>query len=118
MAKGQETKAINPPQQQSRRPGLQSKMNPRPRSSGNGHNGHNGAGKLRGKVALITGGDSGIGRAVAVAYAKEGADIAIIYLNEHDDAKETKRMVDRHGRRCLLIAGDIGYESFCKQAVQ
>jgi NAD(P)-dependent dehydrogenase (short-subunit alcohol dehydrogenase family) len=68
-------------------------------------------------VALITGGDSGIGRAVAVAFAKEGADSAIIYLNEHDDARETQQMVEQHGRRCLLISGDIGYESFCRDAV-
>ena len=75
-------------------------------------------GKLRDKVALITGGDSGIGRAVAIAYAKEGADIAIVYLNEHVDAEETKRLVEGEGRRCLVIAGDVGDEHFCRQAVQ
>ncbi|HYG58644.1 MAG TPA: SDR family oxidoreductase, partial [Symbiobacteriaceae bacterium] len=74
--------------------------------------------KLKGKVALITGGDSGIGRAVAIAYAKEGADVAVVYLNEHEDAAETKRQVEEEGRRCLLMAGDIGEESFCQQVVQ
>jgi NAD(P)-dependent dehydrogenase (short-subunit alcohol dehydrogenase family) len=69
-------------------------------------------------VALITGGDSGIGRAVAVAFAKEGADVAIVYLDEHGDAKETARMVEEAGRRCLLIAGDIGREAFCQRAVK
>jgi NAD(P)-dependent dehydrogenase (short-subunit alcohol dehydrogenase family) len=66
---------------------------------------------------LITGGDSGIGRAVAVVYAKEGADVAIVYLNEHSDAEETRRMVVKEDRRCLLISGDIGDEGFCRQAV-
>ncbi len=74
-------------------------------------------GKLEGKVALISGGDSGIGRAVAIAFAREGADVAILYLNEHKDAKETIRLVEKEGRRCLAIAGDIGREKFCKDAV-
>lgn len=78
--------------------------------------------RLQNKVAVITGGDSGIGRAIAVAYAKEGADVVIVYLDEHRDAAVTKEHVERYGRRCLLIAGDIGYESVCqavvKQAVQ
>lgn len=88
-------------------------MTPRPESEGSTR----GCGKLQGKVALITGGDSGIGRAVAVAYAKEGADIAIVYLNEHDDAKETRRLVEEQGRRCLALSGDVGREHFCQQAV-
>ena len=90
-------------------------MSPRPESE---RPEQRGSGKLREKVALITGGDSGIGRAVAIAYAKEGADIAIVYLNEHEDAEETKRMVEGEGRRCLMIAGDVGDEHFCLQAVQ
>ena len=103
-----------PRQQQSRRPGLESEMRPRPRIEDPKHKG---TGKLRDKVAIITGGDSGIGRAVAVLFAKEGADVSIVYLNEHSDAEETKRLVRAQGRRCLLIPGDIGYESFCRDAV-
>jgi NAD(P)-dependent dehydrogenase (short-subunit alcohol dehydrogenase family) len=76
------------------------------------------AAKLVNKVALITGGDSGIGRAVAVLFAKEGADIAIAYLNEHPDAKETKRLVEQEGQRCLLFAGDVGREKFCQSIVR
>jgi NAD(P)-dependent dehydrogenase (short-subunit alcohol dehydrogenase family) len=76
-----------------------------------------GSGKLKDKVAIITGGDSGQGRAIAVAFAKEGADVAIVYLNEHQDAEETKQVVEQKGRRCLCIAGDIGQEAFCRQAV-
>ena len=73
--------------------------------------------KLRNKVAIITGGDSGIGRAVAIAFAKEGADVAVVYLEEEKDANETKRLVEEHGRKCLLIAGDVGQEEFCRKAV-
>ena len=76
------------------------------------------SGKLEGKVALITGGDSGIGRAVAILYAKEGADVCISYLNEHSDAEETKRQVEQAGRKCLIIPGDIGEESHCQQLVE
>jgi NAD(P)-dependent dehydrogenase (short-subunit alcohol dehydrogenase family) len=76
------------------------------------------ANKLEGKVALITGGDSGIGRSVAVHFAKEGADIAISYLNEQEDAEETKRQVEQEGRRCILIPGDIGQEDVCRQSVE
>lgn len=78
---------------------------------------YRGSAKLEGKVALITGGDSGIGRSIAVHYAREGADIAIIYLNEHDDAQATKRMIEAEGRTCLLLAGDVGDEAFCREAV-
>ncbi|HPL30931.1 MAG TPA: SDR family oxidoreductase, partial [Anaerolineae bacterium] len=79
---------------------------------------YTGSGKLRDKTAVITGGDSGIGRAVAMYFAKEGADVAILYLNEHTDAQEAQRQVQEEGRRSILVAGDIGDEAFCRQAVQ
>jgi len=106
---------INPPQHQDRRPGLESAMTPRPQADDPGYRG---SGKLRGKVALITGGDSGIGRAVALFFAKEGADVAISYLNEEEDARETKRLVEAEGQRCLTIAGDIGDEAHCQRLVE
>src|SRR5690349_18427619 len=93
-----------PPQTQDQRPGIESEMTPEPKADDPAYKP---AGKLQGKVALITGGDSGIGRAVAVAFAKEGANSAIVYLNEHSDAEETQKMVEEHGAKCLLIAGDI-----------
>ncbi len=102
-----------PPQQQSK-PGIESIMTPRPIFD---NPNYKPAGKLMNKVALITGGDSGIGRAVAVAFAKEGADIAISYLNEHSDANETMFYVKKYGRRCITMPGDIGYEQTCEQAV-
>lgn len=104
-----------PPQSQERKPGLESEMTPKPQYD---NPNYQGSGKLRGKVALITGGDSGIGRSVAVLYAKEGADVAVVYLDEHKDAQETKRLVEEQGQKCLLIAGDIGNEKFCHEAVQ
>ncbi len=73
--------------------------------------------RLEGKVALVTGGDSGIGRAVCIAFAREGADVAAVYLEEHEDARETRRLVEETGRRCLLIAGDVGRETFCRRVV-
>jgi NAD(P)-dependent dehydrogenase (short-subunit alcohol dehydrogenase family) len=76
-----------------------------------------GSGKLEGKAAIITGGDSGIGRAVAVLYAREGADIAIVYLNEHEDAEDTKRAVEKEGRKCLLFPGDVTDRQFCRDTV-
>jgi NAD(P)-dependent dehydrogenase (short-subunit alcohol dehydrogenase family) len=108
-------KKLRPAQHQKRQPGLQHKMRPQPKS---GTSDYVGCGKLRDRVALITGGDSGIGRAVAVLFAKEGADIAVVYFNEHKDARETKRLVESQGRRCLLIPGNIGRERFCQAAVQ
>jgi NAD(P)-dependent dehydrogenase (short-subunit alcohol dehydrogenase family) len=98
------------------KPGLQSKMKPEPRYEGSRYRP---AGKLEGKVALITGGDSGIGRAVAVLYAREKADVAIIYLpEEQNDAEQTRDAVQEHGRSCLLIPGDVTDPDFCQRAVQ
>jgi NAD(P)-dependent dehydrogenase (short-subunit alcohol dehydrogenase family) len=79
---------------------------------------YKGSGKLEDMTAIITGGDSGIGRAVAVLFAREGADVAILYLDEHDDAEETKRAVEREGRRCILISGDVSHRGFCRSAVE
>lgn len=104
-----------PPQHQDQRPGVESDMTPAPQFEDSTYQG---SGKLRGKVALITGGDSGIGRSVALFFAKEGADVAIVYLSEHDDANKTKELVEQEGRRCLAIAGDIGDEPFCQDAVR
>jgi NAD(P)-dependent dehydrogenase (short-subunit alcohol dehydrogenase family) len=111
----QENQQLQPPQQQDRQPGVESEMRPRPKAEDHAYKG---CGKLNDKVALITGGDSGIGRAVAILYAKEGADVSIVYLNEHEDAEETRRQVEEEGRRCLLIAGDVGDEAFCREAVE
>lgn len=104
-----------PAQEQERQPGFEAEMDPKPDFKGNlaGQ-----AHRLPDKTALITGGDSGIGRAIALAFAKEGADVAIAYLDEHEDAEETKKFVEQEGRRCLLIAGDIGDESFCKEVIR
>lgn len=110
-----QSEQLQPKQHQDQRPGLESEMDPTPRSTDFKYTGSN---KLLNNVALITGGDSGIGRAVSIFFAKEGADVAIVYLNEHDDAKETVRLVEQEGRQCLAIAGDVGDEAFCKQAVQ
>ena len=100
---------LQPPQSQDQQPGIEAEMTPKPKSEAPGYKG---SGKLEGKVALITGADSGIGRAVAIAFAKEGADVAIAYLNEHDDAKETKQLVEAQNRRAVAIAGDIGTKAF------
>ncbi len=107
-------KKLQPPQHQRRQPGREHKMKPRPQAEDEKRRG---SGKLQGKVAIITGGDSGIGRAVAIAFAKEGADISIVYLEERKDATETKRLVEKHGSKCLLIKGDVGQEDFCRRAV-
>jgi len=89
-------------------------MTPQPKS---GEHRYLAAGKLKGKCAIITGGDSGIGRAVAVAFAKEGADVLLSYLDEHGDAQDTQRMVEAEGRQCLLVAGDLGDEAHCQAVV-
>ncbi len=104
-----------PPQHQDQQPGHETWMKPSPIFDDATKQG---SGKLEGKIALITGGDSGIGRAVAIAFAKEGADVAISYLNEHEDAQTTKQYIEQIGRRALLLAGDIGEESWCQQLVQ
>ncbi|MBU3126412.1 SDR family oxidoreductase [Clostridium tagluense] len=103
-----------PEQKQDKQPGLESLMNPRPIFQ---NPNCVGSGKLVNKVALITGGDSGIGKAVALSYAREGADIAIVYLDEHEDALETKKLIETKGRKCILIPGDIGEYNFCNEAV-
>ncbi len=103
-----------PAQHQERQPGFEKGMAPSPDFQGNLAGASQ---RLPGKATLITGGDSGIGRAIALAFAKEGADVAISYLDEHEDAKETKKLVEKEGRHCLLIAGDIGDEAFCKQVI-
>ncbi|KOP27513.1 short-chain dehydrogenase [Hapalosiphon sp. MRB220] len=110
-----EEKPLQPPQHQAQQPGIESKMTPKPQADDRQYQG---SGKLKNKIALITGGDSGIGRAVAIAFAKEGADVAIVYLNEHNDAKETKHLVEAQGRKAFTIAGDVGDENFCQQAIQ
>jgi NAD(P)-dependent dehydrogenase (short-subunit alcohol dehydrogenase family) len=105
----------NPAQHQEQQPGREAQMTPQPRSFAAEYRGSD---KLRGKVALITGGDSGIGRAVALAFAKEGADVAIAYLNENEDAKKTKEAIEQQGRRCISLSGDIGDESVCQNLVE
>jgi NAD(P)-dependent dehydrogenase (short-subunit alcohol dehydrogenase family) len=106
---------LQPPQRQPQ-PGIEREMTPEPDST---RPEHRGSGKLAGKVALISGGDSGIGRAVAVLFAREGADVAIGHLAEEDsDANETVKLVEAEGRRCLTLPGDVGDEAFCRQAVE
>jgi NAD(P)-dependent dehydrogenase (short-subunit alcohol dehydrogenase family) len=103
-----------PPQHQDRQPGIEKEMEPRPIYDTD----EPGFGRLQGKVAIITGGDSGIGRAIAIKFAKEGADVAIVYLDEHEDAEETAREVKKYGKEALLIATDISMEVNCKNVVQ
>ncbi len=111
----QQEKQTLPPQHQEEQPGREYEMTPKPKEQ---ERDYRPSGKLDGRVALITGADSGIGRAVAILFAKEGADIAVVYLDEHEDAKKTKEEVEKQGRRCLLIAGDVGAEGFCIDSVE
>lgn len=105
---------MNQPPQQQEPPGSQARMDPRPDCGEESYVGH---GRLTDKVALITGGDSGIGRAVAIAYAREGADVAISYLEEHEDAQETARYVEEAGRRVVLLPGDVADPQHCRDIV-
>lgn len=112
MQKGSEKKELRPPQEQEM-PGIEQNMTPKPQSERPQL-----MQKLRDKVALITGGDSGIGAATAILFAQEGADVAIVYLNEDVDAENVKNSVGKHGRKCVLLKGNIRDEAFCKQAVE
>jgi NAD(P)-dependent dehydrogenase (short-subunit alcohol dehydrogenase family) len=114
MSKGSSETVQRPAQRQLRQPGIEAEMDPLPEFEGSNYCP---AGKLNDLTALITGGDSGIGRAVAIAFAKEGANVAIVYLNEHEDAKATKVKVEELGRKCLLLSGDVGDPDFCADAV-
>lgn len=117
LTRGNIEKPLPPfPRQHQSKPGLESKLNPRPRYTAPRYHA---ASKLEGKVALITGGDSGIGRAVATLYSREGADVAIVFLPEEAaDAQETKQIVEASGRSCLLIPGDLTDRDFCNEAVE
>ncbi len=106
--------AVSQPKQQQTPPGTQGEMNPRPDC---GEESYRGSGRLAGKAAVVTGGDSGIGRAVAIAYAREGADVVLSYLDEHEDAKDTARLVEDAGRKAVLIAGDISSPQHCREII-
>ena len=101
-------------QTQNKQPGIEEVMQPEPIVI---RENYRGSGKLEGKVALITGGDSGIGRSVAVHFAREGANVAIVYLNENKDAEDTKKLVEAEGKKCLLIPGDVRHQIICQAAV-
>lgn len=115
--KNPKTKHPTPPfpKQRQKPPGREDKMVPK---ADHGENSYKGNFKLRGKAVLITGGDSGIGRAVALAFAREGADVLISYLDEHDDARETAKLIRQAGRKCMMVAGDIGEEKHCQKLVK
>lgn len=114
MSNSQNTPKEFPPQHQDHQPGIEGLMQPEPQSVDPKYTGSN---KLKGKVALITGGDSGIGKSAAIYFAKEGASVAIVYLDEHEDAEKTKEAIQAEGQECLLISGDISSETFCKDVV-
>ena len=105
---------MSQPAQQQTPPGTQSEMTPRPDC---GEESYRGSGRLAGKAAVITGGDSGIGRAVAIAYAREGADLVISYLEEHEDAKDTARLVEEAGQRAILVSGDVSSPQHCRDII-
>ncbi|UII56966.1 SDR family oxidoreductase [Cytobacillus spongiae] len=115
MNKENQSSAGFPPQHQKRQPGIESQMKPLPLSVDSNYKG---SGKLKGKTAIITGGDSGIGKAVAIYFAKEEANVVISYLDEHEDAEETKKLVLAEGQACITISGDIGDEGICRQLIQ
>lgn len=108
-------KTLRPPQHQDRQPGLETEMTPRPQSMAQHYVGSN---KLLDKVAIVTGGDSGIGRATAISFAKEGAHVAIVYLDEHEDARQTRDAILEAGRQCLLLAGDLGEPACVEEVVR
>ena len=108
------SETLLPPQHQERQPGRESEMRPEPDFMPR----YAGSGRLRNKVALVTGGDSGIGRATSVLFAREGADIAILYLEENEDARKTQALIEEEGVKCLTIAGDAGDNVFCERAVR
>lgn len=111
----QNEKQTLPKQEQERQPGVETQMEPRPESI---NPAYRGSGKLDGKTAIITGGDSGIGKSVAIYFAKEGADVAICYLDEEKDAENAKELVEKEGRKCVLIPGDLGSEAHCNEVVK
>jgi NAD(P)-dependent dehydrogenase (short-subunit alcohol dehydrogenase family) len=111
---GPRTQPVRLPRQHLKKPAHESRLALAPRYLAPDYLG---SGKLAGKIGLVTGGDSGIGRAVSVLFAREGADVAIVYLNEHDDARVTKEAIEREGRRCVLIPGDVRQPAFCRRAV-
>lgn len=110
-----ESEKTLPPQEQDQQPGVTPPMRPQPDDMAEAYKA---AGKLQGKVAVITGGDSGIGRSVAVHFAKEGANVVVTYLSEDEDANVTKKEIEKAGQRCLLIKGDVGREAHCKEVIQ
>jgi len=110
-----ESPATPLPEQHQEKPGLESQLNPRPMYEAPAYKG---SGKLEGMAALVTGADSGIGRAVAVLFAREGADVAVAYLDEHEDAEETRQAVESEGARCLLLPGDVSDSGYCRDAVE
>jgi len=115
MSSKKQPKVAFPPQHQNQQPGIESEMDPLPISVDDNYKS---SGKLDGKTAIITGGDSGIGKSTAIYFAKEGADVAIVYLEEQADAEDTKQLIEAEGRQCLLFSGDIGSEDYCKNIVK